>query len=147
VDHQALTRTIIGCAMRVHGALGPGFLESVYQNALVRELRDVLVEVECGRRLEVRYRGEVVGEFVADMVVDGRVMVENKAVAALAAAHDAQLMNYLAATTIGVGLLLNFGAERLEVRRRTWEYGLGARGRVGKSVQDEGRMNGRMRAG
>ncbi len=104
--------------MRVHGALGPGFLEAVYQNALAIELREVRVAFEAGARLLVRYRGETVGEFVADVVVDGRVLVENKAVSALVPAHEAQLLNYLAATGIGVGLLLNFGADRLQFRRK-----------------------------
>ena len=106
--------------MRVHTALGPGFLECVYQNALARELRDLGVDFTCGEPLQVRYRGEVVGEFVPDMIVDGRVLVENKAVRALVAAHEAQLVNYLAATGVTVGLLLNFGAERLQVRRKTF---------------------------
>jgi GxxExxY protein len=128
VDHQALTRTVIGAAIRVHSTLGPGFLESVYQHALARELGDVGVAFACGTRLTVRYRGAVVGEFAADMILDGRVLVENKAVRALAPAHERQLLNYLAATSIPVGLLLNFGAERLEVRRRTLEYAVGGRG-------------------
>ncbi len=122
MDHEALTRTVIGCAMRVHTALGPGFLETVYQHALARELREVLVPFACGARLEVRYRGEVVGEFAADLIVDGRVLVENKAVRALAPAHEAQLVNYLTATGIDVGLLLNFGAGSLQFRRLTREY-------------------------
>ena len=131
MDHEALTRTVIGGAMRVHTALGPGFLETVYQNALARELRELTVPFACGARLEVRYRGEVVGEFVADMIVDGRVLVENKAVRALVAAHEAQLVDYLTVTGVGVGLLLNFGAQRLEVRRRTWDHGRSRVGRVG----------------
>jgi GxxExxY protein len=122
VDHQALTRTIIGGAMRVHSALGPGFLESVYQRALARELRDVALDPVCGARLEVHYRGEVVGEFVADMIVGGHVLVENKAVRALVPAHEAQLVNYLTATGIDVGLLLNFGATSLQFRRKVREY-------------------------
>ncbi len=135
MDHEALTHTIIGAAMRVHGALGPGFLESVYQNALVRELRDAGLDLASAVRLEVRYRGEVVGEFVADLVAARRVLVENKAVRSLTSAHEAQLLNYLAATGVAVGLLLNFGAERLEVRRRTWDYGITARGKIGRSLQ------------
>ncbi len=134
MKYDALTHTVIGGAMRVHGALGPGFLESVYQNALARELRDAGVHFACGVRLEVRYRGEIVGEFAADVVVEECVLVENKAVRALTPAHEAQLLNYLAATGMAVGLLLNFGGERLEVRRRTWEYGRTARGPVAGMV-------------
>ena len=109
--------------MRVHNELGPGFLESVYQNALTVELRAAGLAVECECRLEVQYRGVIVGEFAADMVVDGRLLVENKAVRAIATAHEAQLLNYLVATATPVGLLLNFGAHRLQFRRRTREYG------------------------
>ncbi len=133
MDHEALTRTVIGCAMRVHTALGPGFLESVYQRALARELRDVGLRFACGAAIEVRYRGEVVGEFVADIVVEGRVLIENKAVRALAPAHEAQLVNYLTATGIDVGLLLNFGAGSLEFRRKTREYRRPGRSTEGKS--------------
>ncbi len=121
--------------MRVHGALGPGFLESVYQNALARELRDAGLDFACEVRLDVRYRGEVVGEFVADLVAAECVLVENKAVRSLTPAHEQQLLNYLAATNISVGLLLNFGAERLEVRRRTWDYGPAARGKTARSFR------------
>ena len=122
LDSESLTRTIIGAAMRVHGDLGPGFLESVYQNALAVELRNADLAIECQKRLRVEYRGVVVGEFAADMLVDGRVLVENRAVRAIAVAHEAQLLNYLAATGTSIGLLLNFGAPRLEFRRRTPEY-------------------------
>ena len=117
--HEKLTRAIIGCAMIVHRRLGPGFLESVYQNALAWELKSAGFSVECERRIVVRYRQAIVGEFVADMVVAGVVLVENKAVRALAAAHEAQLVNYLAATGAEVGLLINFGGTRLEFKRRT----------------------------
>lgn len=117
--HEQLTRAIIGCAMIVHRRLGPGFLESVYQNALAWELESAGLRVECERRIVVRYRQAIVGEFVADMVVAGVVLVENKAVRALAPAHEAQLVNYLAATGAEVGLLINFGGTRLEFKRRT----------------------------
>jgi GxxExxY protein len=123
VQHETLTRRIIGGAMRVHGALGPGFLEAVYQRALAWELRTAGYAVECERRLAVRYRGCVVGVFVPDLIVDGCVVVEIKAVRALAPSHEAQLVNYLNATGIEVGLLLNFGADRLEFRRKLRSLG------------------------
>ena len=116
--HEKLTRAIIGCAMIVHRRLGPGFLESVYQNALAWELGAAGISVECERRLEVRYRDTIVGEFVADMVVNNVVLVENKAVQTLAHAHEAQLVNYLAATGIEIGLLINFGTDRLAFKRK-----------------------------
>ena len=104
--------------MKVHGFFGPGFLESVYQNALALELRRAELEVECGRGIQVTYEGTVVGDFCADIVVQDRVLIENKAVQTLVRAHEVQLVNYLTATGIDVGLLLNFGSQRLEYRRK-----------------------------
>lgn len=122
MEHESLTRGIIGGAMRVHGVLGPGFLESVYQKALAWELCTSGFRVEREKRLVVRYRDALVGEFTADLVVDGCVLIETKAVRALARVHEVQLVNYLTATGIEVGLLLNFGADRLEFRRKTRTY-------------------------
>ncbi|HTP95119.1 MAG TPA: GxxExxY protein [Burkholderiales bacterium] len=122
MEQEALTERIIGCAMAVHRALGPGFLETVYQNALVHDLRKAGHAVECEKRVRVIYDGAAVGDFIADMVVEGVVLIENKAVQALSATHEVQLVNYLTATGIEIGLLLNFGAERLEFRRKTRTY-------------------------
>ena len=118
MEHEALTHAIIGAAMRVHNELGPGYLESVYQNALCWELRLLRCTVERERRLNVRYRQLLVGQFVADIVVDELVLIETKAVQALVEAHEAQVLSYLKTTGLRVGLLINFGAERLEFRRK-----------------------------
>jgi GxxExxY protein len=118
MEQEALTAAIIGSAMRVHRTLGPGFLESVYQNALAFELRKAGRRVDCERRILVRYEQVVVGDFVADLVVDDTVLIENKAIQGLAPAHEMQLVNYLTATGIEVGLLLNFGADSLEFKRK-----------------------------
>lgn len=117
IGEKDLTRSAIGAALRVSNALGAGFLEKVYENALAIELRLSGHEVEQQRAIEVRYRGEIVGVYQADLVVDGRLVVELKAVDALSPAHKAQCLNYLRATGIHTGLLLNFGRPRLEVRR------------------------------
>ena len=117
-----LTEKIIGCAMKVHSALGPGFLESVYHNALAHELRKEGLEVECEKAITVQYDGMVVGAFSADMLVQGRVMMELKANQALGPASEVQLVNYLVATGVETGLLLNFGAERLEFKRKFRTY-------------------------
>lgn len=117
--HSDLTEKIIGAAYEVYNALGRGFLERVYENALALELRSRGLAVEAQRPIEVRYRGEAVGEYVADLVVEGKVIVEVKAAATLDGAHEAQLINYLKATGIGVGLLINFGPV-MEVRRRVF---------------------------
>ena len=122
MEHEDLTRKIIGCAMTVHRVLGPGFLESVYQNALTHELRKAGLKVECGVKVSVSYDGVVVGDFVCDLLIKGLILVENKAVHALTSAHEVQLVNYLTATGIEVGLLLNFGAERLEFKRKSRTY-------------------------
>ncbi len=122
MEHQQITETIIGCAMKVHSTLGPGFLESVYQKALAHELRKAGLRVECEQPIQVRYDGVVVGDFSADMLVEGLVMVENKAVQALVPAHEVQLVNYLTATGIEIGLLLNFGTEQLQFKRKHRTY-------------------------
>jgi GxxExxY protein len=122
MEHAELTEKIIGCAMKVHRTLGPGFLESVYQKALAHELAKAGLRVDCKRPLTVIYDGVVVGEFETDMLVEDRVLIENKAVVSLHAAHEVQLVNYLTATGIDIGLLLNFGASRLEFKRKHRVY-------------------------
>jgi len=122
MEHEALTERIIGCAMKVYGALGPGFAEAVYQKALAHELHKAGLAVECETPIQVRYDGVVVGDFSADMLVEHTVMVENKAVQTLVPAHEVQQVNYLTATGIEIGLLLNFGAQHLEFKRKTRTY-------------------------
>jgi GxxExxY protein len=126
MEQEELTGKVIGCAMTVHRKLGPGFLESVYQNALAHELRKEGVRVKCERALVVMYDGVVVGEFSADMVIEESVIVENKAVRALAPVHEVQLVNYLNATGKDVGLLINFGGFSLEFKRKNRRYRLGS---------------------
>ena len=118
MEHESLTRTIIGGGMKVHRTFGPGFLESVYQNALTHELQVRGLVVERGKRVEVRYDGIVVGEFSIDLLVEGVVIVENKANRTIVPRDETQLVHYLTATGIDVGLLLNFGAESLGFRRK-----------------------------
>src|SRR6266498_3774268 len=109
---------VIGAAMKVHSALGPGFLESVYQNALVWELRKAGLKAEAGKPITVQYDGQIVGAFTADLLVNDSLIVELKPTQSLAKAHEVQLVNYLVATGIGEGLLLNFGAQRLEYKKK-----------------------------
>lgn len=113
-----LAGQVIGCAMKVHSALGPGFLESVYQNALLHELGKAGLKVEAEVALTVNYDGVAVGRFNADILVNRLLIVETKAVQTLSQAHEVQLVNYLTATDIDQGLLLNFGAPRLEYRKK-----------------------------
>ena len=118
---DALTQKIIGCAYKVHNTLGPGFLEKVYENALRIELEKLGLRVRQQQPLSVAYEGHVVGEYYADLWVDERVVIELKAAQALAKQHEVQLVNYLAATGVESGLLLNFGPS-VEVKRKFREY-------------------------
>jgi len=109
---------VIGAAMKVHSALGPGFLESVYQNALIWELQKLGLKVDAQRPITVHYDDQVVGVFAADLLVNDSLMLVLKANQLVAKAHEVQLVNYLVAKGIDEGLLLNFGAERLEYKRK-----------------------------
>src|SRR5438874_10308301 len=109
---------VIGAAMKVHSTLGPGFLESVYQNALMWGLQKPGLTVDLQKPITVHYGGQVVGVLTADLVVNDSLIVELKANQLLAKAHAVQLVNYLVATGINEGLLLNFGAERLEYKKK-----------------------------
>ena len=120
-----LTEKVIGIFYSVHNELGFGFLESVYENAFVVALRAAGFDVEQQRRLAVIFRGVPVGEFVADLVVAGRLLIELKSVSHIVPAHEAQLTHYLKATGIRVGLLLNFGP-RAQFRRRVFDPALSA---------------------
>ena len=122
MEHEELTRIIIGSAIRVHRALGPGFLESVYRSALAHELSKAGLAVHCEKRIQVRYDSALVGDFFADMLIQNSVLIENKAVQALNKAHEVQLVNYLVATQVETGLLLNFGAQRLQFKRKSRVY-------------------------
>ena len=109
---------VIGAAMKVHSALGPGFLESVCQNALIWELQKLGLKVDTQTAITVHHDGQVVGFFTADLLVNDSLLLELKANQLIAKAHEVQLVNYLIATGIDEGLLLNFGAERLEYKRK-----------------------------
>ena len=116
-DH-AVTEKVIGCAMKVHRQLGPGFLESVYRNALGFELRRAGFAVEIDKHITVKYEHVIVGDFVADVVVNDVLICELKAAAALSKADEVQLVNYLTATNHDIGLLLNFGTLSLQFKRK-----------------------------
>ena len=118
--HRSLTDQIIAAFYSVYNALGYGYLEKVYENAMVLELRHRNLEVQPQAPIIVRYRGQVVGEYYADLLVAGKVIVELKAAKDLAPEHEAQLLNYLQATSIEVGLLLNFGPEPT-VKRKVYD--------------------------
>src|SRR5438046_10387721 len=109
---------VIGAAMNLHSTLWPGFLESVYQNALILELRKSGFKDHAVRPITVHYDGQIVGAFTADLLVNDSLIVELKASQSLGKAQEVQLVNHLVATGIDEGLLVNFGAERLEYKKK-----------------------------
>lgn len=115
--HAKLTRRIIAAAYRVHGTLGCGFLEELYRKALIIELEADGLSVQREVPIEVYYRGLLIGRFRADLLVEGVVIVELKAIEALQPVHETQLVNYLRATEIELGLVVNFGP-KLQFKRK-----------------------------
>ena len=118
MEHKELTEKLIGCAYRVYNRMGLGFLESVYEKCMIIELRKVGPDTESQKPIRVQYDGEVVGDFVADILVNDTVILELKSVRKLVEAHEVQLVNSLVATGELVGLLINFGETRVEVKRK-----------------------------
>ena len=112
-----LTEKIIGASFKVHNALGCGFLEKVYENALAVELNHLGIAFQQQPALKVKYEGVIVGDYQADMVIDDRVILELQAVSTLDSVHEAQLLNYLKATGLQVGLLINFAKPKLQFKR------------------------------
>ena len=119
LKHKELSEKIISCAYNVHNELGQGFLEKVYKNALGIELEEAGIEHKVETQHKVLYHGRIVGEYFADLIVDNKIIVEVKAVTKLNPVHEVQLVNYLKATGINVGLLINF-AKSVEVKRRIY---------------------------
>lgn len=114
---NSISEEVIGCAYDVSNALGAGFLEVVYENALSIELDHQGIVHERQKPLEVYYRGHVAGRYLPDLLVEGELIVEIKAVNKLIGEHQAQLLNYLKATDLKLGLLMNFGNPRVEIKR------------------------------
>jgi GxxExxY protein len=115
--HQELTSKIISCFYKVYNTLGFGFLEKVYENAMWIELNEIGLLTERQKPISVFYNEKLVGEYFADLIVESKVIIELKAAETLIEEHELQLINYLKATDIEVGLLLNFG-KKPEVRRK-----------------------------
>lgn len=107
--HKEITEEIIKAYYNVYNELGFGFLEKVYQNAMIEELKIAGFEVQCQKKILVHYKEKIVGEYFADIIVDNKVIIELKSCETLLKEHEIQLLNYLKATEIEVGLLLNFG--------------------------------------
>ena len=122
LELDRITQQIIGCIHQVSRSFGAGFLEKVYENALLVELQQRGLQVAQQHRIEVRYKDVLVGEFVADILVEGCVIVEVKAVRALEEIHSAQCLNYLRATGHQVCLLVNFGTSRATLKRIVHDF-------------------------
>ena len=117
-----LTKAVIGAAFRVYNTLGAGFLESVYEKSMMHELNKLGISAISQKAIQVVYDGVVVGDFYADILVEDRLIVELKAINTLSLAHEVQLVNYLKATGIDHGLLINFGPEIIIKRKfRTYK--------------------------
>ncbi len=118
MEMSQLSHTVIGLAMKVHRHFGAGYLEEVYKNALVVELKRTGLRTEKEVAIRVDYEGVCVGNYVADVIVENRLILELKAVSTLVLRHEMQLVNYLAATRIDDGLLINFGSDSLQFKHK-----------------------------
>ena len=121
MEYKDVTETVIGCAYNVYNKMGFGFLESVYEKCLLIELRKASLETESQKPITVYYDDEIVGEFVADIIVNDTIILELKSVRRVIKAHEVQLVNYLVATGKPVGLILNFGERKVEIKRKIKE--------------------------
>ena len=117
IYEKELSDRVINCAFQVHKTLGYGFLEKVYENSLIIELKLSGIDAKQQEPIPVLYKGKMVGDYRADILVENKIILELKAEKSLNTAHEAQLINYLKATNIKVGYLLNFGRYKLEFKR------------------------------
>lgn len=122
MEIEELIKTIIQCAYNVRIHLSAGFLESVYQKALMIELQEKGIHAEVEKPIDVYYKDKIVGDFRADIIVEDLIILELKAIQQLMPIHETQLVNYLTATHIDHGLLINFGSERIQIKRKFREY-------------------------
>jgi GxxExxY protein len=117
MDIKELTYLINGAVFEVNRVLGPGFLEKVYENSMMVELKKRNLKAQAQVPVKVEYKGEIVGEYFADIVVEDRIILELKAIESLQKIHEAQLLNYLKATDYKIGLLINFTYPKAEIKR------------------------------
>ena len=121
MEYRKLTEKIIGCAYRIYNTMGFGFLESVYEKCMLIELRKEGLNAESQKPITVTYDNEIVGEFIADIIVEDTIILELKSVKRIVKAHEVQLVNYLVATGKPIGLILNFGEWKVEIKRKVKE--------------------------
>jgi GxxExxY protein len=118
MEHDKVTEKIIGAAFAVFNRMGPGYLESVYERCMLVELRKAGLQTESQKPIRVFYDDQIVGDFVANIIVEECVIVELKVVRQLLKIHEAQLVNYLISTGKDIGLLINFGSEKVQIKRK-----------------------------
>jgi len=118
MEYKDLTEKVIGCAYRVFNRMGFGFLESVYEKCMLIELKKAGLKCEPQKNIQVFYDGELVGDFIADILVEDTLILELKSVRRIVKAHEVQLVNYLVATGKPVGLILNFSERKVEIKRK-----------------------------
>lgn len=116
--NDELTEKVIGCAIKLHRVLGPGFLETIYHQALAHELGKAGIPFVNEARMQVKYDGIILGDYIADFLIARRVIIEIKAVDSLLKAHEVRLVNYLSAIQYDIGLLINFGGDKIQVKRK-----------------------------
>ena len=116
--HSDITEKIIGCAFTVFNQMGSGYMESVYERCMLIELNKAGLDAKSQHPIKVLYENQAVGEFIADLIVEESIIVELKAVSQLMKIHEAQLVNYLVSTGKDIGLLINFGPEKVTVKRK-----------------------------
>ncbi len=118
MEYKELTEKIIGCSFKVYNKMGFGFLESVYEKCLCIELKKNGLNIESQKPINVFYDEQIVGEYVADIIVNELIILELKSVRRIVQAHEIQLVNYLTATKKPVGLIINFGEQKVEIKRK-----------------------------
>ena len=121
MKYEEITKKIIGCAFTVFNQMGSGFLESVYERCMMIELEKSGLKTKSQHPIKVHYGKQVVGEFIADILVDEAAIVELKAIRQLTKFHEAQLVNYLVSTGKDIGLLINFATEKVQIKRKIRE--------------------------
>jgi GxxExxY protein len=119
---KLISERVISCAFEVSNTLGAGFLEKVYENALCVEFGRTGIPYSRQQQYGIEYKSKIVGNYIADIVVDKKLLIELKALSALNRDHEAQVMNYLKASGLSVGLLINFGTSRIGMKRIVWKY-------------------------
>ena len=121
MKYKELTEKIIGCSYRIYNEMGFGFLESVYEKCLTIELKKTGLLFKTQQPITAHYHNEPVGEFIADIIIETKIIVELKSVRRIISKHEQQLVNYLTATGLDVGLIINFAEQRIEVKRKVRE--------------------------